>query len=483
MTSPPSSPRVSSVHRTYLAGVLVALGAFLLCPADSWLETGAFAAIGLSGAVAILVGIRHHAAGSAAPWRWFAVGVALNVTGTLVEAFVLRVLHHDAFPGVADVFYLGLYPAWLVGLVMIVRRRSGGTDWAALVDSTTISTGLGLLAWVFLIRPAAQDDSIGLLGHVVSVAYPIADVLVLAMVVRLLLGGGRASASYRLVAGSVLLLLANDATWSVLNQVGYEPGATLSHLLEVPPLLAYAAVGAAALHPSMRDVDERSGPRSPRLSLGLLALLTAASLIAPSLLAVEVAHSRVADGVAIVVGSFALFLLVVTRMAQLLRQVETQATELSRLARVDDLTGLPNRRAWTAELPRAMERARRDGQPLAVAMLDLDHFKRFNDDFGHPAGDRLLKEASAAWHEQLRAVDELARYGGEEFFVLLPGAGVEEATVVLERMRAVTPGDQSFSAGLVAWDGTETSEELVVRADRALYEAKAGGRDRIAVAA
>jgi diguanylate cyclase (GGDEF)-like protein len=476
MTNPLPS---TSAHRAYLAGVLVALGAFLLCPADSWLETGAFAAIGLSSAVAVLAGVRGQAA---APWRWLAAGVALNVTGTLVEAFVLRVLHHDAFPGVADVFYLGLYPAWIVGLVMIVRRRAGGTDWAALVDSTTISTGLGLLCWVFLIRPAAQDESIGLLGHVVSVAYPIADVLVLAMVVRLLLGGGRASASFGLVAGSVLLLFANDANWSVLNQIGYEPGATLSHLLEVPPLIAYAMVGAAALHPSMCEVDQRIGPRSPRLSLSLLTLLTGASLIAPSLLAVEVAHSRVADGVAIVLGSFALFLLVVTRMAQLLRQVETQAAELSRLARVDDLTGLPNRRGWTAELPRAIERARRDAQPLAMAMLDLDHFKRFNDELGHPAGDRLLKEASAAWHAQLRSVDQLARYGGEEFIVLLPGAEAPEAAAVLDRMRAVTPAQQTFSAGLVVWDGNETSDELVARADRALYEAKTGGRDRIAVA-
>ena len=121
---------------------------------------------------------------------------------------------------------------------------------------------------------------------------------------------------------------------------------------------------------------------------------------------------EVTDGVAIVIGSMALFLLVVTRMAQLLRQIERQSKQLSQLTRVDELTGLPNRRAWSAELPAAIERARRDQVALAVALLDLDHFKRFNDEYGHQAGDRLLKTATAAWAAELRAVDQLARYGG-----------------------------------------------------------------------
>ena len=152
-----------------------------------------------------------------------------------------------------------------------------------------------------------------------------------------------------------------------------------------------------------------------------MVLLTAASLIAPAILAYQVWHHQVTDGIAIVVGSVALFLLVVTRMAQLLRQIERQSRQLSELTRVDELTGLPNRRAWSTELPAAIERARRDRVELSIAMLDLDHFKRFNDEYGHQAGDRLLKGATAAWSAQLRAVDQLARYGGEEFIVLLPG--------------------------------------------------------------
>jgi diguanylate cyclase len=128
-----------------------------------------------------------------------------------------------------------------------------------------------------------------------------------------------------------------------------------------------------------------------------------------------------------------------------------------------------------------MDRARRDNVPLSVALLDLDHFKRFNDQHGHQAGDRLLKSATAAWSAVLRSTDLLCRYGGEEFGVLMPGATTEQAGEVLERLRAVTPREQTFSAGLACWDAQGISEELVARADRALYAAKAAGRDRVIV--
>jgi diguanylate cyclase (GGDEF)-like protein len=218
------------------------------------------------------------------------------------------------------------------------------------------------------------------------------------------------------------------------------------------------------------------------LSRPLLLVLTGASLIAPGLLAMELLRGRVVDGLAIVISSIALFLLVITRMAQLLREIDTQAQQLRRLARVDELTGLPNRRSWSSELPQAVERARRDGGTLVVAMLDLDHFKKFNDEFGHPAGDRLLKGAAAAWTAELRAVDQLARYGGEEFIVLLPDATGAETVEILARLRAATPAGQSFSAGAAVWNGADTSDELVARADQALYQAKAAGRRQTVVA-
>jgi diguanylate cyclase (GGDEF)-like protein len=152
------------------------------------------------------------------------------------------------------------------------------------------------------------------------------------------------------------------------------------------------------------------------------------------------------------------------------------------LAHTDDLTGLINRRAWDLDVVREVARARRDDLPLAVAMLDLDHFKDYNDRHGHQAGDRLLREAASSWRSVLRETDLLARYGGEEFAVAFPGCEREDAQQLVERLRDVMPAEQSCSAGLACWDGRESAEELLGRADKALYDAKLSGRDRTVVA-
>ncbi len=156
--------------------------------------------------------------------------------------------------------------------------------------------------------------------------------------------------------------------------------------------------------------------------------------------------------------------------------------QLEHLARTDALTGLPNRRHWEQQLPRELARAWRDQHPICVAMLDLDHFKDYNDRRGHQAGDRLLREAAVAWRTALRPYDILARYGGEEFSVILPGCDVADAVVLVERLRAVTPEGESCSAGIAEWDGEEQPEALVGRADAALYQAKRAGRDRVITA-
>jgi diguanylate cyclase (GGDEF)-like protein len=166
---------------------------------------------------------------------------------------------------------------------------------------------------------------------------------------------------------------------------------------------------------------------------------------------------------------------VLDQRSELLRKLE-------RLALTDELTGLANRRAWQQSLERELARARRHHEPLCVAMLDLDHFKRFNDTHGHQAGDRLLREIAQTWRAQLRASDILARYGGEEFALVSPAWPLTAATAVLARVRAATPKGQTCSAGLAVFSGSESGEELVARADAALYEAKAQGRDRMIVA-
>jgi diguanylate cyclase (GGDEF)-like protein len=154
-------------------------------------------------------------------------------------------------------------------------------------------------------------------------------------------------------------------------------------------------------------------------------------------------------------------------------------SQLTDMASTDALTGLPNRRAWETNLTRALL----DGESFALAMLDLDHFKSFNDTHGHPAGDRLLKETAAAWREELRSGDFLARIGGEEFALLLPKCTPPDALMVVDRLRGRVPYEQTCSAGVVIQETDETSEGLMTRVDEALYAAKAAGRDRVSLVA
>jgi diguanylate cyclase (GGDEF)-like protein/PAS domain S-box-containing protein len=169
-----------------------------------------------------------------------------------------------------------------------------------------------------------------------------------------------------------------------------------------------------------------------------------------------------------------------------LKQIEAEREELldqvQDMARRDSLTGLPNRRALEEQLPQEMARARRSLAPLSVAILDIDHFKGYNDTHGHLAGDEVLRACAMAWDSALRAEDTIVRFGGEEFLVLLPDTEPEQAAEIVERLRHTTPMGQTCSAGLALWDRAESIDELLRRADEALYLAKASGRNQLAQA-
>jgi diguanylate cyclase (GGDEF)-like protein len=462
----------------YVTGGLVAIALFFLLPLEGLWSSLAYDLIGLSSVAAIVVAVRCHRPARPLIWWCFAVGQLLFVVGDVLYALIEQVLRQSPFPSVADGFYLGGYPVLAMGLLILIRGRISGRDRAGLIDAAIIATGLGLLSWTFLMKPIAADPSLSLPERLISLAYPLADVLLLVMVARLATSPGARTVAYRLLGLALVLLLGADIGYAVLNLVSsYEGG-----LIDTGWLLSYVAWGTAALHPSMRSLSEVAPDRARRFSHRRLALLAMTSLMAPAVLAEQGLRHQPIDVAAIVVGSVVLFLLVVLRMAGLVAQVQDQAAQLATLAHNDGLTGIPNRRAWELELPREMARVRRSGGRLHVALLDLDHFKRYNDRHGHQGGDRLLKEATAAWRARMRRTDLLARYGGEEFAVLLRDCTESQGVAVLDDLRAVTPNGQTFSAGLAEWDGQESPERLVGRADVGLYEAKRSGRDRIIIA-
>ncbi|HKE19008.1 MAG TPA: sensor domain-containing diguanylate cyclase [Kofleriaceae bacterium] len=166
---------------------------------------------------------------------------------------------------------------------------------------------------------------------------------------------------------------------------------------------------------------------------------------------------------------------------------------LRRLAMTDPLTEAYNREFLHEHLPRAMEAAEGRGEPLSVALIDVDHFKEVNDQLGHDVGDRVLADVARRLRAGIRAADLLVRYGGEEFLAILPGTGAELAREIAERVRAkleddpIVVGARSIevrvSIGVAERrPGTDSSLELIRRADQALYAAKRGGRNRVEVA-
>ena len=167
------------------------------------------------------------------------------------------------------------------------------------------------------------------------------------------------------------------------------------------------------------------------------------------------------------------------QLADLEERTDELVDRLHAEARTDPLTGLSNRRRWEEELPLAVERARRSGTGLAVALVDLDRLKQLNDTSGHRAGDELLQAVARACTTHLRSVDLVSRIGGDEFATALPDTSAETAGEVLERLRTSLPAGATCSIGLALWDGRESAGDLLRRADDALYRAKAEGRDRL----
>jgi len=173
--------------------------------------------------------------------------------------------------------------------------------------------------------------------------------------------------------------------------------------------------------------------------------------------------------------------------AAVLRLVSAQAAaaigygslrdRMAGLSLTDELTGTASARRWEEEVSREVARARRAEQPLCLALIDLDQLGAFKMMRGEREGDRLLKEAASAWVGTLREVDLVARVDGGCFGVLLPACALGEAIVVMDRVRGLTPRDQSASAGVARWDGEEPAELLVSRCEQALEAARTAGGD------
>ena len=182
------------------------------------------------------------------------------------------------------------------------------------------------------------------------------------------------------------------------------------------------------------------------------------------------------------------FIFFLARYRESAQRISLQYEMLEGIAFLDALTGLPNRRRMYGTLEAQISLAERYGTPFAVVLLDLDHFKAINDRFGHVVGDRALVRVAETARRELRTTDALGRWGGEEFLLVLPQTGLEEAAAVADRVREavaaiadLADGGITLSGGLAVYRPGDDGDRLTQRADRALYEAKGAGRDRVAL--
>ncbi len=270
--------------------------------------------LGFSGVVAILAGVRMHHPKAKVAWWLFAGGQFLFFSGDVYTYSN----PNAAFPSLGDALYLAVYPVLMAGLFVLVRRRNPRRDPAALVDSLILTIGIGLLSWVFLIAPNIHLGDISWLGKAVSIAYPLGDVLLLAAAIRLAVDNGKRAPAFYLLSSSIVCLLATDSAYNLALLKGTYDHSQL--IYDLGWISYYVLWGAAALHPSMRVLEEPAADSRPRLTSARLALLGAACLIAPAIRVFQALGNP--DILVLIVASAILFLLVVIRMAGLVRQEE-----------------------------------------------------------------------------------------------------------------------------------------------------------------
>jgi diguanylate cyclase (GGDEF)-like protein len=477
-----AGPRAWSVYLT----ANIALGVlYFVMPsfgATDVVVTVVYLAVCAAAPVAMLYGLRRFRPQGRRGWLLLAIGqfiIAAAEASTAVAEYA-----GDGFeePAPSDVLYLSAYPILLAALLTFVRRRTPQWDTASALDAAIIAVSAGLVSWFYVVQPLASGGEASTAAKAVQTGYPLLDLLLLVVTVRLLLGAGVRTASFFLLIASIVLLLAADTGYAVLSLLAVDQFVSP---LDAVWMGSYALMGTAALHPSMRRVDERSAAAAPDAGLGRLTVLAVAVLIAPGVQLLQ--HLRNEEvSVPLVAGCCAvMFLLVMVRMAGMV--------SAQRIAAITDgLTGLKTRRYLEQCLATETQRSVRTGQPLGLVILDVDHFKKINDTYGHPGGDRVLIEIARRLTLASRAGTVVARYGGEEFVLLMPHTGPGQLANAAEQVRqaiANTPIavksntliSVTVSIGASCFPDHASADTLVQSADYALYAAKEAGRNRTVV--
>ncbi|WP_375499318.1 putative bifunctional diguanylate cyclase/phosphodiesterase [uncultured Jatrophihabitans sp.] len=496
-TAQASGPGLPAVlWRRYLAFGLAAMLGFELMPKGIGSDI-VYVLVGASCVGAIVAGVVLHRPARRAPWLFMAAGQALWVIGDAVDSWFKDVEHLDVYPSPADAFYLAAYPLLAVGLLLLIRGGRPKRDLAGLLDSFTLTAGLGVLSWVLLARPTLNAAHYSAVAAAVEVAYPAADILLVGVLIRLVMTSGGRTTAFRLLLGAVALLIAGDTMYAALGI--WTTSGTSSY--EAIWLASYVAWGTAAAHPTMARLSKPpTVDADSRFTRARLLALGAAVLVAPATLALEQVAGASLDVWPVIVGSVIVFLLVIMRMKVVISQIvagnrdrDVLQSRLAYQAAHDALTNLPNRTQAMEAIKAALNRAQRTGSLCGLLFIDLDGFKAVNDSYGHATGDEVLRVTASRLQAAARSGDVVSRLGGDEFVVVLETLSAEtealqiakrlierlSAPMVVGAVRRVRIG---ASVGMaISQDGSTDADRLLHEADTAVYLAKAAGRGRVEV--
>ena len=463
--------------RVYLAVSGLAAALSFLLPG---MHTVLWGVLGLTSAAAVGVGTARNRPARKLPWILVALALTAFALGDVVYDLLTKVFDQvDPYPSLADAFYLATYPLFAGGLLVMVRSRRGDRDSGALLDALIVTTACGLLAWLYFIVPYVRAEDMGLFEKLISVAYPLGDIAILSVLARLLAHGGASNPALKLlVAGAGGLLCADVAYGTIQLNGSWSVGGPT----DIGWVLFYICWGAAALHPSMRELTTPQPARPRPLTATSLAASSALAMVAPGLLAWRSLTSHHDPDAAVISCVAALqFLLVLVRLIGMARsQWRDQAFH-------DALTGLANRALFKDRVDHALSRRKALVQDVGVLLLDVDDFKYVNDTLGHSAGDELLVQLAGRIVGCLDEGDTAARLGGDEFGICIEAGGepAELALVAQHLLDAMAEpfrleGDEvnvRVSIGVTkAGHQTTDAGDMLREADLALYAAKNAGK-------
>ena len=397
--------------------------------------------IGLSSAVAILWGVRRNRPTHPAAWYLVATGTAIWALADALYGWYQQGVPAARFPSPDNVYYLAVYPLLAAALLLLGRRRGGTPQQPTELDETAILTiTVGLLSWVFLVEPIWTAPQ-PLVNRLVGVAYPFCDVLLFAMLMRLTTSASARNPAFLLVAGSVGALLVTDSMFAM----GLFAPAIAAHayLLDFGWLLSYLLWGAAALHPSMRDLSSPQPPRTLRLSTFHLVMLGVAAATGPIILGSEMIARHPLDVGPVIIAAIALVLLAIIRVDRVMRLLESQTRRLGQLANTDYVTGLLNRRYFVDRLGELLDVAH--PEVTGLLLVHLERFAEINDTLGQPTADAILRTVGARLEELTGEGALVARMGYDRFGVLDP---------------SITSGDETDNAAVAIREAAEQPLEL-----------------------